>query len=137
MRTSAAVVGTLGTGETALGPAVWSAISVFQHVLLLEAEPGLQVLSEFHDLGGMVAVVGFVGSAVVVVALGEDEDVIAATEGILEDGSRPQIDIGVATGSLVGGRTVEVPNTQLTDVGNFVVNGLRQWSDDTSTGRRE
>lgn len=72
----------------------------------------------------MVAVVGFVGSAVVVVALGEDEDVIAATERIFEDGDRSQIDIGVATRSLVGGRAVEVPNTQLTNVGNFVVNGL-------------
>ena len=71
-----------------------------------------------------MAVVGFVGSAVVVVALGEDEDVIAATERIFEDGDRSQIDIGVATRSLVGGRAVEVPNTQLTNVGNFVVNGL-------------
>ena len=91
---------------------------------MLETEPGFVFLSEVHNLGGMVAVVGLVGGAVVVVALGEDEDVVTATEGVLEDGGGPQVDVGVFTRSLVGGRTIEIPNTQLTDVGDFLVNGL-------------
>ena len=82
------------------------------------------ILSEVHDLGGVVAVVGLVGSAVVVVTLGEDENVVTTTEGVLEDSSGPQVDVGVAAGSLIGGRTIEIPNTQLTDVGDFLVNGL-------------
>jgi hypothetical protein len=44
--------------------------------------------------------------------------------GILEDGSWPQVDVGVTTRGLVGGRTIEIPDTQLTDVGDFLVNGL-------------
>ena len=91
---------------------------------MLKTEPGLVFLGELHDLGGMMAVIGPVGSTIVVVALGKDEDVVATTERVLEDGGGPQVDIRVATRSLVGGRAVEVPHTQLTDVGDFVVNGL-------------
>ena len=99
--TSTAVVGALGTRETALGPTVGGAVHVEEGVLLLETEPGSLVLGELHDLRGMVTVVGPVGRAIVVVALGEDEDVVAATEGVLEDGSRTKVDIGVTTGGLV------------------------------------
>lgn len=123
--TSTAVVGALGTRETVLGPTERGTVNVEQGVLLLKTEPGLVVLSEVHDLGGVMTVVGLVGSAIVVVTLGEDDDVVTATEGVLEDGSGPQVDIGVATRSLVGGRTIEIPNTQLTDVGDFFVNGLQ------------
>ena len=82
------------------------------------------VLGEVHNLGSMVAVIGLVGSAVVVVTLGEDEDVVTFTEGVFEYGSGPQVDIGVASRGLVGGRTVEIPDTQLTNVGDFLVNSL-------------
>ena len=71
-----------------------------------------------------MTVVGLVWGAVVVVALGKNEDVVTTTEGVFEDGSGPQIDVRVLTRSLVGGRTIEIPNTQLTDVGDFLVNGL-------------
>lgn len=37
--------------------------------------------------------VGLVRGAIVVVALGEDKDVVTATEGILEDGSGAEVDI--------------------------------------------
>ena len=73
----------------------------------------------------MVAVVGPVGGAVVVVALGEDEDVVAAAEGILEDGGGAEVDIGVVARSLVGGGTVEVPDTEGTDIGDLLVDGLK------------
>ena len=92
------------------------------------------VFGEVHDLGGMVTVVGLVRSAVVVVTLGEDEDVVTFSEGVLEDGSRPQVDIGVATRGLVGGRTVEIPYTQLTNIGDFLVNSLYDISQTTYQG---
>ena len=123
-RTSTAVVRALGTRETALGPTIGGAVEVEKGVLLLDTEPGNLVLGEFHDLGGMVAVVSAVGGAVTVVALGKDEDVVAAPEGVLEDGGRAEVDIGVATGRLVGGRTVEVPDPQRADVGHFLGDSL-------------
>ena len=81
-----------------------------------------------------MAVVGLVRSTVVVVTLGEDEDVVTTTEGVLEDGSGPQVDVGVATRSLIGGRAVEIPDSQLANVGHFFINGLYG---DGQTIRRE
>ena len=124
MRTSTAVVGALGTGETALGPAVRRAVHVEEGVLLLETEPGDLVLGELHNLGGMVAVVGPVGGTVVVVALGENEDVVTATEGVLEDGGRAEVDIRVIAGGLVGGGTIEVPDAEGANVRDLLVDGL-------------
>jgi hypothetical protein len=88
-RTSTAVVRALGTRETALWPTEWGTVDVEQAVLLLKTEPGFLFLGEFHNLCGMVTMVGLVGSAIVVVTLGEDEDIITTTEGVLEDGSGP------------------------------------------------
>ena len=81
-------------------------------------------LVNFHNFGGMVTIVGPVWSAVVVVGLSENEDIITTTEGILEDSNRPQVDVGVATRSLVGGRTIEIPDSQLANVGDLLVDCL-------------
>lgn len=51
----------------------------------------------------MVAVVGLVGRTIVVVRFGKNKDVVAAAEGIFEDGAGAKVDIGVIAGSLVGG----------------------------------
>lgn len=110
-RTSTAVVGALGTWETALWPSVWGTIGVENSVLLFKTEPGLQILGELHNLIGVVAVIGLVGSTIVVIALGEDKDVVTTTEGVFEDGSGPQVDIRVATRSLVSGGSVEIPDS--------------------------
>ena len=133
-RTSTAVVRALRAGESVFRPTVWGTVDVEQGVLLLKTEPGFVILGEVHDLGGMVTVVGLVGSAVVVVTLGEDEDVVTLTEGILEDGSGPQVDIGVATRGLVGGRTVEIPDTQLSDISDFLVHSLYDNNQTTHQG---
>lgn len=111
--TDTTVIGALGTGETHLGPAKDLAVGVKEGVLLLETEPwdllfarggarqkvsntrgraamsehSTHVLGEVHLLLGVVPVVGGVGATVVVVALAEDEDVVTATERVLEDGS--------------------------------------------------
>lgn len=66
-----------------------------------------------HDLGALMAVVVLVGGAVGIPALGEDDDVGGAAEGIGVDGAGAQVDIGVVTGSLLGGGTVEVPDRKV------------------------
>lgn len=55
-----------------------------------------------HDLLGVMTVVGPVGGAIVVVGLSEDENVGGASEGVLEDRSRAEVDVGVAAWGLVG-----------------------------------
>lgn len=120
VRTSSAVVRTLRAGETTLGPAVWGAISVEEGIFLLKTEPRFYVLSKVHDLLCVVAVVGPVRGAIVVIALCEDEDVVTATERILEDGSGTEVDVGIVSGGLVCGGTIKIPNTEGTDVGHFL-----------------
>ena len=91
--TGTTVVRALRAGETALGPPIRSAVDIEQGVLLLETKPGHVVFGEVHGLLGVVAVVGAVRGAIVVVSLGEDEDVVAATEGIFEDGGGAEVDV--------------------------------------------
>ena len=123
-RTSTTVVGALGTREAALGPTIGGAVHVEESVFLFNAEPRHLLLGEVHDLLRVVTVVGPVGRAIVVVALGEHEDVVAATEGVLEDGRRAEVDIRVMARGLVRGGTVEVPDTELPDVGHLLGDGL-------------
>ena len=82
------------------------------------------ILGILHNFSGLVTVVGLVWSAVVVVGLSEDENVVTATEGVLEDSDWPQIDVGVITRCLVGGRTIKIPDSQLADIGDFLFNSL-------------
>lgn len=124
MLTSSAVVGALRARETALWPTVGGTVNVEEGVLLLKTEPGFNVLCKIHDLIGVVAVVGPVGGAIVVVALCENEDVVATTERILEDGSGSEVHIGVATRSLVGGRAIKVPDTEGANVGDLLRDSL-------------
>ena len=109
MLTSSAVVGALRARETALWPTVGGTVNVEEGVLLLKTEPGFNVLCKNHDLIGVVAVVGPVRGAIVVVAFGKDNDVVTTTErvGVVSDGA--EVDIRVAARGLVGGRTVKVP----------------------------
>lgn len=101
LRTNTAIVGSLGAREASLGPSEWLVIRIKQGVLLLEAEPGLVLLDGVHHLLGVMTVVSPVGSTVVVVALGKDEDVVATTEGIPEDGGWAKVDIGIMARSLI------------------------------------
>lgn len=101
--TSAAVVRTLGTREATFRPSVGRPVDVKECVLLLDTEPRLLILHLIHNLLGMVTVVGSVGGAVVVVGLGKNEDVVAATERVLEDGGWAEVDVGVIAWGLIGG----------------------------------
>lgn len=114
----------MGTREAALGPTVGRAVSVEESVLLFEAKPGNFFLGLLHDLCGMVTVVGPVRGSVIVVGLSENENVISATEGIFEYGGWSEVDIGIVTRGLVGGRAIKVPNTERTNIGHLLAHGL-------------
>lgn len=58
-------------------------------------------LDGVHYLLGMVTIVSPVGSTVVVVGFGKDEDIIATTEGIPEDGGWAKVDIGIVARCLI------------------------------------
>jgi hypothetical protein len=70
-----AVVWALGTGETALGPAIWPPIWREEGVLLLEAEPQLMLLVGLHQAGCLVTVVELVGAPIWIPGFTENEDV--------------------------------------------------------------
>lgn len=111
--TNTTVVRTLGTGETTTGPAVGPAIGTEESVLLLETEPELLLGVGLHQAGGIVAVVELVGAAISIPGLAENEDVVTLAEGVGEDSDGAQVDVGVVTGGLAGGGTVEVPFGEL------------------------
>jgi hypothetical protein len=111
--TDTAVVRTLGTGETATGPAVGPSIGTEQSVLLLQTEPEALVGVGLHQTVGIVTVVELVGASIGIPGLAEDEDVVTLAEGIgvVSDGA--EVDIGVVTGGLGSGGAVEVPFGEL------------------------
>lgn len=113
--TDTTVVRTLRTGETTLGPSVGLTVLVKEGVLLLKTEPRLLVLVGLHELGALVAVVELVRGTIGVPALSQDEKVVATAEWIGEGGNGAEVDIGVLTRSLVGGRSVEVPFWKVLD----------------------
>ena len=61
---------------------------------------------------------------IIVVGLSHHKDVVTTSEGVLEDGSRAEVDIRVVTLSLVGRGSVEVPLAELANVGDLLANGL-------------
>ena len=50
--------------------------------------------------------------------LGNDENVVASTEGILEVGGGSQVDVGIGSVGLAGGGTVKVPLLELAEGGD-------------------
>ena len=99
--------------EAASGPAKGPVVVVQKSVLLLEAEPRHVLGVGLHDLGALVAVVELVGRAIGAPALGQDNDVGGAAEGIRVDGAGAQVDVRVLAGRLVGRGAVEVPDGEL------------------------
>lgn len=106
-------VRTLSARETATGPAIWPAVSAEESILLLKTEPELLLGVGLHQAGCIVAVVELVGAAIGVPGLAENENVVTLAEGVGEDSDRAQVDIGVVTGGLAGGGTIEVPLGEL------------------------
>lgn len=88
-----AVVWSLRSWETLLGPAIRSAVKTKEGVFLLETKPWLLLGIGLHETGAVMTVVELVGGAIVVPTLAEYENVIAATEGIGVDFDRSEVDV--------------------------------------------
>jgi len=111
--TDTTVVGALGTGETATGPAIRPSIGTEEGVLLLQTEPEALVGVGLHQTVGVMTVVVLVGASIGIPGLTEDEDVVTLAEGVGVESDGAEVDIGVVTGGLGGGGTVEVPLGEL------------------------
>lgn len=79
--------------------------------------------------GGLVAEVELVGASIGIPGLAEDEDVVTLAEGIGEDGTRAEVDVGVIAGGLAGGGAIEVPFGEFVDGLDGLGEGLE--SDET------
>jgi len=121
--TSTTVIRALGAWETAFRPTIGSTVNIEQSIFLLETEPRDFGLRFIHNFFRVVTIVGPVGSTIIVVALGEDEDIVTTTERILEDSGGAQVDIGIVARGLVGGGTIKVPDTELANVRDFLAHG--------------
>jgi len=95
-----AVVRTLGSGETVLGPAEWPAVDIEKGVLLLETEPEALLGVSVHEKSSVVAEVEGIGLAIRHPGLTHDEDVGLATEGVVKDGNGAEVDIRVVARGL-------------------------------------
>mmetsp|Transcript_43594 Transcript_43594/g.76881 ORF Transcript_43594/g.76881 Transcript_43594/m.76881 type:complete len:321 (+) Transcript_43594:465-1427(+) len=125
LSTITAIVRALGKRVTRLGPAERShTISLEQSVLLLNAEPGQQILGSLHDLSALGSSVAEDGLAVGLVAVAHHKDVAASTERIREDSLGLDDDLGILTRGLASGRTIEVPVRKLAGRGGYEVQGL-------------
>jgi hypothetical protein len=62
-----------------------------------------------------MTVVVLVGASIGIPGLAEDEDVVTLAEGVGVESNGAKVDIGVVTGGLVGGGTIEVPLGELID----------------------
>ena len=118
------VVGALGAGEAALGPAVWPSVGAKQRVLLLQTKPEVLLLVDLHQALSLVAEVELVGGAVGVPGLAEDEDVVTAAEGVGVHGTRAEVDVGVLARGLARRGAVKVPLGKLVDTRHDLVDGL-------------
>lgn len=108
--TNAAIVGSLGSGETVLGPAQWMAIKVEEGVLLLNTEPGLLCGALVGHLQAGLALVGVRRGAIELVGVAHHQDVVAAPERVLVDGHRIQVGVRVGSLGLVARASIVVPN---------------------------
>ena len=72
-----------------------------------------------------MAVVELVGGAIRIPALGHDENIVAATEGIGENGTWSKVHIRVVARRLASGRTVKVPFGEIVDTSGLLAESLR------------
>jgi hypothetical protein len=79
-----------------------------------------------------VTVVELVGASIGIPGLAENEDVVTLAEGVGVVGDGAEVDIGVVTGGLGSGGTVEVPLGKLINT----CNGLGESLDEIQLARR-
>jgi len=88
-----AVVRSLRSWETALGPAIRPVQLVQKRVFLLKTEPDIGLGIGVHQSLRFMTVVVFVGASIRIPGLAKNEDIIAKTERIGVDGDGPDVDI--------------------------------------------
>jgi hypothetical protein len=113
VRTSCAIVGALGGGETSLGPPERGVVESEEGVLLLNSEPGLEVLGLLQDGVGGSTGVGRERSAIGLVCITYNKDVVSSAEGVLEDGACLDDHFGIVSWGLTSAGTIIVPLWQL------------------------
>lgn len=96
----AAVIWSLRPREPAFGPAIRPAIGAKKSVFLLETKPWLVLGIRLHQSLGFMTVIELVGASIGIPGFAQNENVIAATEGIRKDGTGAYVDIGVVPWSL-------------------------------------
>ncbi len=106
---NAAVIRPLGSWESSYRPAIWPAVQTKESVFLLQPKPRLLRSIGVHQPRGLMTIIEFIRSSVMVPAFTHDEDVVALAEGIGIDGDGAKVDIGVAARSLAAGGTVKIP----------------------------
>jgi hypothetical protein len=114
----------LRSRETTSGPAVRSVVRAQESVLLLQTKPRLVVGICIHDLHAVVTEVELVGGAIGVPALSQNDDVWRAAERIGVNGARAEVNIGVLARSLVGRRTIKVPDGKILSLVFFLGESL-------------
>ena len=103
------VIRTLGTWETALGPAVWPTVRRKESVFLLETEPEIVFGISLHQPLGLVTVVELVWASIGIPGLAKNEDVVTATEWIRIGCDGSDVDVRVVAWSLASRRAVKIP----------------------------
>jgi len=82
-----AIVGSLGSGVTTLGPSEGCVVKSKEGVLLLNAEPWLEGLGALEDLVSGSTGGGGEGLSIGLIGIADNEDVVSTSEGVLEDGT--------------------------------------------------
>ena len=121
-----AVVRSLRSWETTLGPAIWPAVMAEKCVLLLETEPDVVLGVGLHQSSGFVAVVELVGGSIWIPGLAHDQDIVTQSDGIWVHGDRSDVDIGVVAWRLAGRGPVEVPFGKVVDATRLLLEGLQR-----------
>lgn len=98
-----AVVGTLRTGETALGPAVRPAVGAQKSVFLLQAKPNFVLGVGLHQSRSLMSEVELVGGSIGIPGLAHDQDILTQTDGIGVHGNGSDVDVGVVSRRLASG----------------------------------
>lgn len=95
-----AVVWTLGTRISSLGPAIGPAVGAQKSVFLLQTKPDFMFGISFHQASRLMSIVELVGRSIGVPGLAHDENVVSQTDGIGVHGHRTNVDIGVVARGL-------------------------------------
>lgn len=101
--TDSAIVRALGSWKSSLRPAIWPAIGTKDCVFLFQTKPRLMLGIGLHQAFTLMSVVELVGGSIRIPGLGHDQDVVASSERIGEDGDRANVDIGIVAWRLAGG----------------------------------